>query len=122
LTGGKADRGFKGVVITWEADGRFLDGPDYEPFWAECEKLGVFVFVHPALKLNFSRAFDGYDMARSVGREFSLIMATIRLINAGVFDRHPGLVVHMAHPARRTAPMPRPPPPYHDQTCCATAA
>ena len=41
--------------------------------------------------------FDAYDTARGVGREFSLIMATIRLINSGVFDRHPELTVHMAH-------------------------
>jgi predicted TIM-barrel fold metal-dependent hydrolase len=53
--------------------------------------------VHPALKLNFSQQFDGFDTARSVGREFSLIMATIRLINSGVLDRHPELTVHMAH-------------------------
>ena len=58
-----------------------------DPFWAECERLGLFVFVHPALKLNHSQQFDGYDTARSVGREFSLVMATIRLINSGVFDR-----------------------------------
>ena len=89
--------GFQGVTITSEQDGRFLDAPEFEPFWSECEKLGMFVFVHPALKLNFSQQFDGYDTARSVGREFSLIMATIRLINSGVFDRHPGLTVHMAH-------------------------
>src|ERR1700755_2470956 len=57
----------------------------------------MFVFVHPALKLNYSQQFDGFDTARSVGREFSLIMATIRLINCGVFDRHPTLTVHMAH-------------------------
>jgi aminocarboxymuconate-semialdehyde decarboxylase len=57
----------------------------------------MFVFVHPALKLNFSQQFDGFDTARSVGREFSLIMATIRLINSGVLDRHPALTVHMAH-------------------------
>ena len=55
----------------------------------EAERLGLFVFVHPALKLNYSQQFDGYDTARSVGREFSLVMATIRLINSGVFDRHP---------------------------------
>jgi predicted TIM-barrel fold metal-dependent hydrolase len=55
------------------------------------------VFVHPALKLNQTMQFDGYDTARSVGREFSLVMATIRLINSGVFDRHPGLTVHMSH-------------------------
>jgi len=57
----------------------------------------MFVFVHPALKLNYSQQFDGFDTARSVGREFSLVMATIRLINSGVFDRHPRLTVHMSH-------------------------
>ena len=89
--------GFEGVVITSEADGLFLDDPKYELFWAHATRLGMFVFVHPALKLNHSQQFDGYDTARSVGREFSLIMATIRLINSGVFDRHPTLTVHMAH-------------------------
>jgi predicted TIM-barrel fold metal-dependent hydrolase len=53
--------------------------------------------VHPALKLNQAQQFDAYDTARGVGREFSLIMATIRLVNSGLFDRHPGLTVHMAH-------------------------
>src|SRR5436853_613733 len=42
-------------------------------------------------------ATSRFDTARSVGREFSLIMATIRLVNSGVFDRHPDLTVHMAH-------------------------
>jgi predicted TIM-barrel fold metal-dependent hydrolase len=89
--------GFEGVVITSEMDGLFLDAGELEPFWAEAARLKMFVFVHPALKLNHSQQFDGYDTARSVGREFSLIMATIRLINSGVFDRHPELIVHMAH-------------------------
>ena len=89
--------GCPGVVITSEMDGKFLDDPALEPFWAEAERLGLFVFVHPALKLNYSQQFDGYDTARSVGREFSLVMATIRLINSGVFDRHPRLTVQMSH-------------------------
>jgi predicted TIM-barrel fold metal-dependent hydrolase len=89
--------GTPGVVITSEMDGKFIDDPALEPFWTEAEKLGMFVFVHPALKLNYSQQFDGYDTARSVGREFSLQMATIRLINSGVFDRHPKLTVHMSH-------------------------
>lgn len=93
----KHELGFQGVVITSETDGLFLDAPEFESFWNEAERLGMFVFVHPALKLNFSQQFDGYDTARSVGREFSLIMATIRLINSGVFDRHPRLTMHMAH-------------------------
>ena len=97
--------GCEGAVITSEAHGKFLDAPEFEPFWAECERLGLFVFVHPALKLNHAQPFDAYDTARSVGREFSLIMATIRLINAGVFDRHPALTIHMAHLAGGIASM-----------------
>src|SRR5262249_4988010 len=89
--------GFPGVVITSEQDGLFLDAPEFEPFWTEAARLNMFVFVHPALKLNHSKQFDAYDTARSVGREFSVVMATIRLINSGVFDRHPGLTVHMSH-------------------------
>ena len=89
--------GFQGVTITSEFDGKWIDDPAIEPFWDEVGKLGLFVFVHPALKLNRAEQFDAYDTARGVGREFSLIMATIRLINSGVFDRHPELTVHMAH-------------------------
>ncbi len=89
--------GFQGVVVTSEFDGKWIDAPEIEPFWNEVCKLGLFVFVHPALKLNHAQQFDAYDTARGVGREFSLIMAAIRLINSGVFDRHPELTVHMAH-------------------------
>jgi predicted TIM-barrel fold metal-dependent hydrolase len=89
--------GFQGVTITSEFDGKWIDDPAIEPFWDEVQKLRLFVFVHPALKLNRAEQFDAYDTARGVGREFSLIMATIRLINSGMFDRHPQLTVHMAH-------------------------
>lgn len=89
--------GFPGVVITSEHQGLFLDDPAFDPFWKEASRLGLFVFIHPALKLNYPEQFNLFDTARSVGREFSLIMATIRLINGGVFDRHPELLIHMAH-------------------------
>jgi predicted TIM-barrel fold metal-dependent hydrolase len=89
--------GFPGVVITSETNGLFLDAPEFDPFWAEVSRLGMYVFVHPALQLNFSQQFNADDMARSVGREFSLIMATIRLINCGVLDRYPNLTILMSH-------------------------
>jgi predicted TIM-barrel fold metal-dependent hydrolase len=89
--------GFPGVVITSEIDGIKLDAPELDPFWAEAARLGMFVFVHPALKLAYSKQFDADDLARAVGREFSLVEATIRLIDGGVLDRHPDLVIHMAH-------------------------
>jgi predicted TIM-barrel fold metal-dependent hydrolase len=89
--------GFPGVVITSEIDGAFIDDPALEPFWAEASRLGMFVFIHPCLKLNYSQPLNAYDLARSVGREFSLIAATVRLINSGLLDRHPNLRIHMSH-------------------------
>jgi predicted TIM-barrel fold metal-dependent hydrolase len=99
------DFGFPGVVICSEFDGLFLDAPELEPFWTEVCKRGLFVSVQPPLKLNFPEQFTVFDTARSVGCEFSLIMATIRLINSGVFDRHPQLTIHMAHLAGGIASM-----------------
>jgi len=91
------DMGYPGIVITSEINGVWLDDPVLDPFWAEAQRLGLFVFVHPALNLSYSKQFDAYDMARSIGREFSLVMATVRLINGGVLDRFPQLNVQMAH-------------------------
>ncbi len=93
----RRELGFRGVVITTEFDGVTLDDPALDPFWAECRKLGLFVFVHPALRLAWPQQFDAHDLARSVGREFSLVQAVIRLVNGGVLDRFPELVVHVAH-------------------------
>ena len=89
--------GFPGVVITSEMDGVYLDSRELDPFWAEAQRLGLYVFVHPALKLSYPQQYDAFDLARAVGREFSLVMATIRLINGGVLDRFPELRVQMAH-------------------------
>jgi len=93
----KHELNFPGVVIQSEIHGLQLDAPELDPFWEECQKLGLFVFVHPALALINGQFFDSDDLARSVGREFSLIVATIRLINGGVLDRFPALKVQMAH-------------------------
>lgn len=89
--------GYPGVVITSEFDGISLDAPELDPFWAEAQKLGLYVFIHPALQLLNAAQFTSDDMARSVGREFSLIMSVIRLINGGVLDRFPELTVQIAH-------------------------
>jgi predicted TIM-barrel fold metal-dependent hydrolase len=88
--------GFPGVVITSEF-GTTLDDPALDPFWSECQRRGLFVFVHPALRLDHADAYDMDDLARSVGREFSLVQAVIRLINGGVLDRFPDLTVQIAH-------------------------
>ncbi len=91
------DLGFPGVVITSEIDGVFIDDPALDPFWAEVCKRDLFVFVHPALTPAASASLNAYDMGRSIGREFSLIAATLRIVDSGLLDRHPELRILMSH-------------------------
>src|SRR5262249_56401654 len=62
----KHELGFPGVVITSETNGLYLDAGEFEPFWAECARLGLFVFGHPALKLNQTRHVHRLPLPRSL--------------------------------------------------------
>ena len=93
--------GFQGAVITSEIDGVFIDDPRLEPFWDNICRHGMFVFVHPALTPVGAAALNAYDMGRCLGREFSLIAATIRLIDLGLLDRFPNLRIQMSSFRRR---------------------
>jgi len=85
------------VVITSEIDGTFIDDAALDPFWQEVCTRDLFVFVHPALTPAVSGALNAYDMGRSIGREFSLIAATLRIVDSGLLDRHPDLRILMSH-------------------------
>lgn len=93
----REELGFPGVIITSDIHGRYLDDPALEPFWTEAERLGMFVFIHPPMKLDYPQQYVGYDIGRCLGREFSLIAATVRIIQSGVLDRHPDLTIQLAH-------------------------
>jgi len=76
-----------------------LDDPRLDPLYELLESNGKFLFIHPAITTNEAEAkfYNELDLYRTVGREFSLVMATTKLICGGVLDKHPGLQVVMAH-------------------------
>jgi predicted TIM-barrel fold metal-dependent hydrolase len=41
--------GCVGVLVTSNIGGRYLDAPEFEPFWAEVNRRGTPVFMHPAI-------------------------------------------------------------------------
>lgn len=91
--------GFPGAALATTVAGRYLDNPDFDPFYAALAQRGMFLFVHPALNAPdyAPTVYDAYDLYRCIGREHELIAATMRLIWGGVFDRHPDLKIVMSH-------------------------
>ena len=90
--------GFPGIVIASEVQGQPLDAPTLRPFWRTAADLGLYVFIHPPLRLPGWAYMDADDLWRMLGWEFSLMVATVRLINSGLLDELPSLKkIHIAH-------------------------
>jgi predicted TIM-barrel fold metal-dependent hydrolase len=89
--------GFPGVVIASELQGQPLDAESLRPFWKATADLGLYVFVHPLPQVISWRHMDADDLGRMLGWEFSLMVATVRLINSGLLDELPTLRILVAH-------------------------
>ena len=91
------DLGFPGVVIASEMQDQALDPESLRPFWKACADLGLYVFIHPLAKVITWDRMNADDLGRMFGWEFSLIIATIRIINSGLLDELPGLKIQFSH-------------------------
>jgi predicted TIM-barrel fold metal-dependent hydrolase len=92
-----ADLGFPGVAIASELQGEALDTEALRPFWKAAADLNLYVFVHPLASVIRWKHMNADDLGRMLGWEFSLMTATVRLINSGVLDDLPTLRVQFAH-------------------------
>jgi aminocarboxymuconate-semialdehyde decarboxylase len=88
--------GLTGVALPTSAAGRPLDDPAFEPLFAECARRGIIVFMHPTTGVE-RPAFGQYTMLQLVGWPSETALCVARLIFAGVFERHPGLKLVLAH-------------------------
>jgi predicted TIM-barrel fold metal-dependent hydrolase len=91
------DLGFPGVVIASEMQGQALDAEALRPFWKAACDLGLYVFIHPLAGIINWDLMEADDLGRMFGWEFSLIVATIRVINSGLLDELPDLKIHFSH-------------------------
>ena len=88
--------GIRGLIIPSTAGGRALDEPQFEPFFALCEKLGIVLFMHPTTAMPSDR-FHMYGIHVLVGFPFETTLAVTRMIFNGVLERHPNLKLVLAH-------------------------
>jgi predicted TIM-barrel fold metal-dependent hydrolase len=93
--------GFKGALINGHTNGRYLDDPSCEVLLGKAESLGVPIYLHPtdpppAVSQVSYQPFDSV-LVPTWGWPVETGTHLLRLICAGVFDRHPDLKIIVGH-------------------------
>ena len=97
--------GFKGANINGfsqidkEDSMVYYDLPQYLPFWATAESLGVPCYLHPRYPVEKRRDIEGHPWLIGAVWSFGVETAThaLRLITSGLFDKYPKLTVILGH-------------------------
>ncbi len=88
--------GLCGAMIGSHVNGRNLDDPAIEPFWAAAAELGAFIFLHPHAVAGRER-LGSYYLSNLVGLPFETTIAAASLVFGGVLERHPALKICLSH-------------------------
>jgi predicted TIM-barrel fold metal-dependent hydrolase len=93
--------GFKGAMIHSHQQGEFLDGAKYRVVWKTAERLGVPVYLHPALPHPqvVKAYFEGYEELARAPWGFAIDTSShfLRLVFSGLFDDCPKLKIILGH-------------------------
>lgn len=92
-----AAEGCVGVEIGTAVGPRRLDEDAFEPFWALAEERRLPVTLHPAYSEGINPALAPFYLENVLGFLFDTTIAIVRLICAGVLDRHPALRLVLLH-------------------------
>lgn len=92
--------GFCGALVNDHTHGRYLDDPAYEELWSAFEELHVPLYLHPgSLPIDEWKVMEGRP--EMYGASWSWQAETgghaLRLLYAGVFDRHPNAKLILGH-------------------------
>jgi aminocarboxymuconate-semialdehyde decarboxylase len=86
-----ADPRCVGLVVNTSVNGRYLDGPDAEPFFAMAAELGVPVLLHPPAVPVGAAALGDPGLVEHVGRFGDVTAGVAAIAYAGWPARYPGL-------------------------------
>jgi aminocarboxymuconate-semialdehyde decarboxylase len=88
--------GFRGVVIGTNVNGRNLEDPDLDPFWAAAQEARAPIIIHPAFVVETPRVAD-YHHSNLLGNPYDTAIAASSMVFGGVCDRYPDLQVVLVH-------------------------
>ncbi len=100
-----SEYGFKGGMVHGLTGDRFIDCKEFWPIFQRAEKLGVPIYLHPAVphrdvvKAYYADYLDRFPGLLTAGWGFTVETATqgIRMVLSGIFDACPGLQVIIGH-------------------------
>lgn len=91
-------KGAVGVMVLANVSGKSLTDPMFAPIWAEIDKRGLPVLVHPTDPPGVDLMdMTKFDLSWSVGFMFDTTLAITRMIFEGFFDQYPNLNVIASH-------------------------
>ncbi|MFB6311805.1 MAG: amidohydrolase family protein [Salinirussus sp.] len=93
---------FGGVQLFTTYDGRPLDDPAFEPFFAMAAERNIALWLHPRGQLWYDWTGE-YAAEKTFLWPFETTLAISRLVFGGIFERHPNLDV-VTHHAGGTIP------------------
>lgn len=92
------DLGAVGVMVLANVAGTSLTDPAFAPIWAEIDRRGLPVLVHPTVPQGAGDMGLGpYNLIASVGFVADTTLAVTRMIFDGFLDRYPDLKIIAAH-------------------------
>jgi aminocarboxymuconate-semialdehyde decarboxylase len=93
--------GALGVQIFTNVNGRPLDDPAFEPFFAAMNRLGKPIWMHPARGANFpdylTEKKSKYEIWWTFGWSYETAAAMARLVFSKVLDKYPNLKIIVHH-------------------------
>jgi len=88
---------FAGVEIASHVNGTSIGDPRFEPFFAECEKLGAAIFVHALRPAGQDRIVGTGFIEQAVCFPGDIGLACASMITGGIAARHPKLRMAFSH-------------------------
>lgn len=89
-------RGFRGIEISTNVNGRDLTRAGIEKVFAKCEEMGVLIFVHP-IGTSFKDRMDDHYFRNTIGHPLESALCVGHLVFDGYLDKYPGLKICIAH-------------------------
>lgn len=88
--------GLRGIEISSHVNGKELASPEFRPFFAAAEELGILLFLHP-LGFTHGQRLSEHYLNNIIGNPIESTIALSHLIFEGVLDDLPGLKLCVAH-------------------------